>query len=211
MLTLYFTNTNTLRDADMARALDTFPIDMRNKIVAYQAVQEQKLRVCGKLLLGKLLSGLGAFSLQDIQYNNWGRPFVSGHIDFNLSHSGDIAICAATNKGKVGVDIEHVKQADITLFKGYFTSNEWRIIETSEYKLWGFYKMWARKEALMKAVGKGVFMQPGDVDVAFDEVHCENRMYYVKDIFVLPGYAAAIACDAPIGQMDMKELAASHF
>ncbi|WP_179319621.1 4'-phosphopantetheinyl transferase family protein [Winogradskyella helgolandensis] len=76
---------------------------------------------------------------------------------FNVSHAGDYAIIAIGNC-ELGVDIEyidkHFNYADI--LPTVFSSEELSFVEMSNFKRQTFYKLWTRKEAIVKATGKGI-------------------------------------------------------
>jgi len=86
------------------------------------------------------------------------KPFVIDNtgIYFNLSHSGDW-ILLAIGKSEVGVDTELIKRdfeySDIV--EGYFSKDEINFINTGK-SAEGFYLLWTRKEALIKATGQGL-------------------------------------------------------
>jgi 4'-phosphopantetheinyl transferase len=92
-----------------------------------------------------------------------GKPELSdtrgGSIHFNLSHSGDVMLCAIADR-KVGVDVETMKHHDdmerVALH--FFSSDE----SQTFFDLSGgdrakfFYRTWVRKEAFLKATGEGL-------------------------------------------------------
>ncbi|MGI4804011.1 MAG: 4'-phosphopantetheinyl transferase family protein [Janthinobacterium lividum] len=79
------------------------------------------------------------------------------NIHFNVSHSGDwILIALSTNP--IGVDLEQIN-ASFTyqnLLDFSFSLKEKSYIQTSKVPVESFYKLWTRKEALLKATGKGL-------------------------------------------------------
>ena len=86
-----------------------------------------------------------------------GKPCFPGAEDrqFNLSHSGSMAVCALSGK-VVGVDIQVVKEWRPALF-GRVCSPE----EREWLKCWGdvnrgFALLWALKECRVKYEGKGI-------------------------------------------------------
>src|SRR6266545_3985944 len=109
-------------------------------------------------------------------YNQFGKPFLapefSSHLlDFNLSHSGCMALYAFTRNIEIGVDVEYVRSdfAYEEIAKRFFSVNEVAILRTvpTKKKLEAFYNCWTRKEAYIKAHGKGLSLPLASFDVSF--------------------------------------------
>jgi 4'-phosphopantetheinyl transferase len=104
--------------------------------------------------------------------NAFGKPHILGHplLNFSLSHSGDQAALAIREGSPVGIDIEHVRaleHRDIAL--RYFRANEAAWIErrpTEEEQRRAFFQTWTLKEAMAKAVGKGMSLSFSDFEVS---------------------------------------------
>lgn len=91
-----------------------------------------------------------------------GKPFLPEYPNcyFNLSHSGDQLAIAVTDYGPVGIDVEQWKQKSnfFALVKRCFAETEqsyWLALPESE-KTKEFYRFWTRKEAFVKATGRGI-------------------------------------------------------
>jgi len=156
MIAVYYTRITNIWDADMQyKKLYQLPDCLIERISKYNEPRDKQLRICGKLLLRQLLDKYNANSkLEDIQYDQYNRPFIPNTIDFNISHSGDYVICAAITKGRIGVDIEQILPVNIDLYQDYFTKKEWDLISSSKYSNDVFYDLWTKKEALIKTIGK---------------------------------------------------------
>ena len=146
-------------------------------------------------------------------YNQYGKPslapeFSSTLLNFNLSHSGSVALYAIARNMEIGVDIEHVRSDfeydDIA--KRFFSVNEAAILRTipAEQKREAFYHCWTRKEAYIKAHGKGLSLPLDSFDVSFgpgeppmllvtqDEPQ-ERSLWTLMDLKPGPGYVGAVA------------------
>jgi 4'-phosphopantetheinyl transferase len=109
-------------------------------------------------------------------YNQYGKPFLAPEfssylLNFNLSRSGSMALYAITRKMDIGVDVERVR-SDFEyeeIAKRFFSVNEVSILRTipTEKKLEAFYNCWTRKEAYIKAHGKGLSLPLNSFDVSF--------------------------------------------
>lgn len=104
----------------------------------------------------------------DYKKGEQGKPFLSGsdseHLQFNLSHTQDLAILAVTRKTEVGIDIEYNDRK--TDWKGickrFFTIPEqdslFALSDTQQEM--AFFDLWTRKEAYMKVLGTGLSLSP---------------------------------------------------
>ncbi|MEZ4805622.1 MAG: 4'-phosphopantetheinyl transferase superfamily protein [Bacteroidia bacterium] len=111
-----------------------------------------------KIILGKFLNK----NPEDIEFyfEQHLKPRVKtqhSNLHFNVTHSADRIIIAISSK-PIGVDIEHVDEEfgfdqilDVT-----FSDNELDYIQNSNNKSEAFYLLWTRKEAFLKATGKGI-------------------------------------------------------
>ena len=104
-----------------------------------------------------------------------GKPVLSPgmrrlDVEFSLSHSADIGCIAVSAVGPIGVDIEVRRHAadDRELLSSILSAQESRVIEpllrsnppdASAVLL----RCWTMKEAVMKASGDGLYVEPTDV------------------------------------------------
>ena len=108
-------------------------------------------------VLGRYL-GAGAAALE-IETGEHGKPFVAGaEIQFNLSHSGDLAVCAFTRGRRIGADVECIRPVEeIDAIVGrFFTAGEAHKIRSAAVRERAFFECWTRKEAYIKGVGGGL-------------------------------------------------------
>lgn len=92
----------------------------------------------------------------------FGKPFLPDHpeISFNMSHSGDILAIAISSLCRLGIDVEYYKTRNTWegLVKKCFAPEEadyWHSLDNAE-RSHVFYQFWVKKEAFVKAVGKGI-------------------------------------------------------
>jgi len=148
-------------------------------------------------------------------YNDYGKPSLAGEqsLRFNMSHSHEVALLAVTRDAAVGVDVEHVRAnfASEDIAKRFFSRLE---VETfcslpEEEKVRAFFRCWARKEAYIKAIGKGLSepLDGFDVTLAPDEPAAllrageDDRLKWsLSDIDVGADYASALVVEGvPLG------------
>jgi 4'-phosphopantetheinyl transferase len=114
----------------------------------------------------------------DYQVNK--KPYLSSHpwLHFNVSHSEDYAVIAISRE-KVGIDIEF-KSDDFDhgiISSDIFENKELTFIKNASNKSNAFYTLWTRKEALVKALGKGI-------DENFKYIPCLEGQYNLESDLV---------------------------
>jgi 4'-phosphopantetheinyl transferase len=136
-----------------------------------------------------------------------GKPELDGSpLCVSLAHSGQVAIVAVAEEREVGVDIERLRAGteSWSLVSHALTQAERARLEAlprsrrSEAFLW----MWAGKEALLKAVGIGLGLDPALIELDGAEVVATPPALGAPDDWTLvevplPGYAAALALKGP--------------
>ena len=104
-----------------------------------------------------------------------GRPGLAGdpRIDFNVSHTGDVALIGVTDGGRVGVDVE---RADRTInvdgiSRKFLTDNERALLAPmdADAARRTVLTLWTCKEAMSKATGDGLSAPFARIDVDLHE------------------------------------------
>jgi 4'-phosphopantetheinyl transferase len=91
-----------------------------------------------------------------------GKPILrdSSQIDFNASHSGQMALYAFTVGCELGIDVERLRKLDDaeSIAARFFSTAEASelLSLTPEQRGPAFFRCWTRKEAYVKAVGDGL-------------------------------------------------------
>ena len=135
----------------------------------------------------------GLSSLPKIARLEQGKPYFPGREDlhFNLSHSGDLALCAL-DSAPVGVDVQIVKQWRPSLPKRVGSPAELAWLERQS-ELWpAFARLWTLKEARAKQSGQGLTTSIPDIRVplpAESPVRLDDLWFRT---WTGPGWAAAV-------------------
>jgi 4'-phosphopantetheinyl transferase len=103
----------------------------------------------------------------------FGKPRLAGEsrLRFNLAHSEDLAVMAFTTIGEVGIDLEAVTQTEIpieSIATAFFTPEEAALVRqqrTMDAQARTFFRLWTRKEAVLKAAGYGLSSPLDSIDV----------------------------------------------
>ncbi|MFJ5231378.1 4'-phosphopantetheinyl transferase family protein [Kitasatospora sp. NPDC088391] len=134
-----------------------------------------------------------------------GKPALTGpHTgpEVNLSHSADLALVALSPTRPVGVDLQRVlpDRLSVALAARYFPPEEAaavRDLPDPATRAAHFARLWARKEALVKAHGgrltQGLRIPLQHAPAPTDPADTWSRHYRVHDLPAPPGYHAALA------------------
>ena len=130
------------------------------------------------------------------EYGPNGKPVFPGSdhaLHFNFSHSGNLALCAISDEQAVGVDIEKIcfiaEAAPIAL---RCFSREEQIeydCATLEEKQRMFYRIWTRKEAVLKWNGRGI----GNMEETLSQETAFTGFF--QELVPAPGYIGCLAIE----------------
>jgi len=105
-------------------------------------------------------------------YSPYGKPSLPNDpsVSFNVSHSGDWAICALALNRCIGVDIELIRRdlAEESIAERFFSPREVADLRSlpAEQQPPAFFRCWTRKEAFVKARGEGLSLPLDRFDVS---------------------------------------------
>ncbi|MBI3234374.1 MAG: 4'-phosphopantetheinyl transferase superfamily protein [Bacteroidetes bacterium] len=176
--------------------MSQIPADMQGKVRKYKRWQDAQSSLLGKNLLIKGLKKYGFHKsvLHDIRYTPYMRPYFPNNINFNISHSGNCVVCAISSDFELGIDVEEIRPIVIRDFDSQFNENEMSNIYGSDDKLFAFYDLWTKKEAVIKADGRGMSVPLKSVVLDnFSQVMLKDRKWHVKQIDLNSLYCINIA------------------
>ena len=152
-------------------------------------------------------------------YNAYGKPILveepeDGPIQFNVTHSQDLALYAFTSGGDIGIDLEKIttKVKDYEqIARRFFSAAEVQelLAVPLEQRQEAFLTCWTRKEAYVKARGLGLSLVLSDFDVSLTpgtparllstrEKGQEASAWALHALAPDPGYIAALAVPSSI-------------
>jgi 4'-phosphopantetheinyl transferase len=128
-------------------------------------------------VLRQVLAGYLRKSPERIEFksNEFGKPFLAEpagnrEVFFNMSNSKEVVVVAVTTERVVGVDVEHLRPIDqiSSIASHYFSPNELALLNlaSSSQRNHVFCACWTRKEAYIKAVGKGLSIPLNSFDTS---------------------------------------------
>lgn len=188
--------------------------DEKSRAARYHRDIDRKYFITARAVLRQLL---GSYLKKDpetliFSYSEKEKPSVGGAesdsgIEFNLSHSGDLALLAFARSREIGVDVEQIRRDFDTakIAARFFSEAEQKQLAAlpDNQRSDAFFLCWTRKEAYIKATGKGLSLplHQFDVSLAPKEQNAllatrpdplERAKWTMRDINVPAEYAAAI-------------------
>jgi 4'-phosphopantetheinyl transferase len=180
-------------------------------------VQRDRIRyVAGRGALRELLARHLDERPADIQfgYTPRGKPFLTGRsaqsgVHFNLAHCEDLAVVAVSRRPHVGIDLERIRPVDGALEMAPFFCSareraEFESVPLLEREI-AFFRIWTRKEALLKATGQGIGDALEQVEVTFqpdqparlltipEDLARMSAQWCLRELTPAPGFVAALA------------------
>jgi 4'-phosphopantetheinyl transferase len=142
-------------------------------------------------------------------------------IDFNISHSGAVALLAFARGRALGVDVEQIRndRDAEAIARRFFSEREQRELAgfNASETLRGFFRCWTRKEAFIKARGEGLSIPLSDFDVSIKPLDenallatrpdpSEAARWSLRDVPGGEGYEAALCVEDPSRAWSLKLL-----
>lgn len=191
--------------------------DERQRAARFARERDRRRFIAARALLRQLLAtrlGTAAESIE-LVYNAYGKPALARSggapdLRFNLSHCGDMAVFGFAEAREVGIDIEAVRaldDADAMAARAFSKSEyrAYRALPERERPL-GFFYCWTRKEAFVKACGRGLSQPLDGFDVSLTpgqparilRVGCtpgERCGWTLRSLFPAPGFIGAVVVE----------------
>ena len=173
------------------------------------------------LLLKAVLKKEYGISDFETETNEFGKPFIKGSEDirFNLSHSGDVAVCTVSDTD-VGIDIENVSAPHDTMAVAnkFFSRNEYAAMMLSPNPNEAFCRLWTLRESYVKMRGKGFAIGLSTMRCDFHRGVCsmyENHILqedaFFREIKDIRGYRVSVCtkgeCEHSVEEIKISDIA----
>jgi 4'-phosphopantetheinyl transferase len=129
----------------------------------FKFAEHQNRFIAARGFLRQIISYYLKISNREIvfQYSDRGKPIIqNNNLQFNVSHSQDLALYAFTNKHLIGIDLEYLRSnvECAKIAQRFFTSTESQLINSlpKDKQHQTFFHFWTVKEAYLKATGEGL-------------------------------------------------------
>jgi len=155
----------------------TLSTDERTKADRFRFPKDRSQFIVSRGALRAILSRYLNISSHILRfdYNPYGKPSLTvaqggNTLRFNLSHSRGMALIAITKNRDIGVDLEGINQnfSCLEIAEKFFSPLENSVLRSlpEHLQATAFFTCWTRKEAYIKAVGKGLSIPLNQFDVS---------------------------------------------
>lgn len=166
----YKYNIREFSDKEYCKWYSLMSVEKQHRVDRFRFEDDKKRTVAGEMLARKAISDWCNVAVEDVNfdYKEYGKPCaVDLNVEFNVSHSGDIVVCAIDNF-PIGIDIEKIRPIDLNVAKRICTDDELLYLfghipterdfkYTTDMKiLTRFFEIWTKKEAYSKWIGIGI-------------------------------------------------------
>lgn len=180
---------------------------------SFLEMEKASFRLC-RGFLRVLLGRFGGMAPEAIRFVKGKRgklhldaSFRRTGIEFNLSHSGDVALVALSRERRLGVDVEQTRPSVALdeIRQRLFSPVEQEEIGAlpEAARIDGFFACWTRKEAAIKALGGSIAELAAEVVVTahprepaqlrrMPSTESSADLWQLQDLPVGEGYAAAL-------------------
>ena len=193
---LFFSFTPNLAESDAAQTALSDAEQLRADLFK-QRIDRNRYVVGRTILRCRIATILGCGPKEGALALDRGRPFLEGtqsqKIEFNLSHSGECVVVAFSNDRPLGIDVEvHRDFPDMQgVAKRIMTNAEYEEFAElpSRERVSRFFRIWVRKEAIMKCLGAGFSIDPRRIEVGhspnpFLEAEFNGERFHLRSIDV---------------------------
>lgn len=204
---------------------DAWPVlshDERDRAHRFHFEIHRRSFVVSHAATRRILAGYANISAESVAFTTgeFGKPSLANapSLEFNLSHSGDLALLAVSGSGDVGVDVEqwNAEIDHLNLAEHFFSEGERAALRglahADDQVVAGFFAAWSRKEAYLKASGHGitrglhhfdVSLVPGEPArlIADQMDDAATERWVMCELPAGDGYSAALVAAAPVDQV----------
>ncbi|HZV33791.1 MAG TPA: 4'-phosphopantetheinyl transferase superfamily protein [Verrucomicrobiae bacterium] len=154
-------------------------------------------------------------------YAHHGKPALADlagtdELHFNLAHSEELAVFAMSRIRGIGIDVEKQRPIDDaeSIAERFFSAHESRQLKSlpAQKKQDGFFNLWTRKEAWLKATGEGLGEMLNQIEVSlrpdeparllsiFNDTKAATE-WSLRELIPANGFVGALAIPATDFQM----------
>lgn len=204
------------------RLVDTLADDEHARAARFVFVRDRRRYEVATGLLRLTLGALTGSDPADLSFDRgqWGKPSLRGGPSFNLSHSGEWWMLGVARAGQLGVDVEvHRPLGDLdalTVRTFHAAEAAGVLAAQGDERRRAFFRVWTRKEAFVKALGRGLGYALDSFVVSVDPAPARLLVelppsaaapvdaWQMASVEWDPELAAAVAWDRPGGRVEWQ-------
>ena len=206
------------------RFLSVLSPDELERVHRIRLLTQKQRTIAARGALRHILAQYLKMAANDIQlaYNEHQKPYLAmaaqQFLHFNLTHSKDQALLAVTRNYPIGIDIEKIESKfNLDIAKRYFSTTENQALAQlpAQEQVLAFFRLWSRKEAMVKAIGMGLSLPLSSFSVSpHDEtemITIGTQRWSLMPIPLYQDFAAAVATSQTVKTISYWRLDADGF
>jgi 4'-phosphopantetheinyl transferase len=206
VMKLLYASINDVSDKDIEPFTKLLPVFMQAYIKRFSNESDRKHRLLARLMLRRCIIHTTG---NDMLLHAWqtdvnNKPFIPQWHQFNISHSGEFVVFIYDDQA-IGVDIEKREDIDYASLSDYFHPEEKSQLIHSRDKKNTFYTIWAKKEALLKAVGIGISNVMAEFNCLEKSIIYENQTWFFYPVEISTEYTCYICTDKIIFKQELMK------
>jgi 4'-phosphopantetheinyl transferase len=195
--------------------------DERDRANRFRFEQDKTRFIVSRGILRDILSRYLQLEPAEVQfaYGVYGKPMLAPSLkptglEFNLSHSGEMALYAIAHQKQVGVDLEQLRVINNLeqLARQCLSPRELQAFLRLEpaQRQTSFFYYWTGKEAYLKALGQGLRIPLEQIEIPLDtskptqvlseKAACQSHDWYLQTVPSSKGYIAALVVEGQAWQ-----------
>ncbi|MFC1679018.1 4'-phosphopantetheinyl transferase family protein [Elusimicrobiota bacterium] len=200
-LRIYSSHSDRAVSSDLEHEyLAMMPPKIHAAILRYVRWQDRQAALFGKLLLLRALrtklNDTWPQGLESLDLTPYGKPFIRGGPEFNISHSGGMVVLAMVQAGKVGIDIEEVRAVDTADFSRHLPEiahldGKRNCDDINNI----FFDCWTQKEAVLKGHGAGLSVPMEQVVIRGSTALLHGTRWHTRKLLISEAYCCHVATD----------------
>lgn len=197
--------------------------DEKERAARFHFARDRRRYVAGRGTLRALLGAYLSLPAGEVrlQYGAQGKPALAAEhgstLQFNVAHSHELALLAFTRGRALGVDVEYARPLPemLSIASRFFSAQEVAALratpEAAQRK--SFFRIWSRKEAFIKATGKGLsqpleafnVMAADGRPLTTVELEGEKSCWRLWDLAAGEAYGAALVVWVDAGCVTLRQ------
>jgi 4'-phosphopantetheinyl transferase len=178
---LWYVRTSEVRGDDILAASEALLApEERERLRGFRFDQHRHEYLVTRALCRTVLSTYVGLSPRELRFrrNAYGRPQLdlAGDLQFNLSNTVAMVVCAVDRGRQIGVDVEPLSRADeiLEIAASVYTPSERERLDRLEHdsRREDAVRLWTLKEAYMKARGMGMAIAPESIQIQIESPRC---------------------------------------
>ena len=176
---------------------ETVKEEQRKKALFYKNELDQVRSLLSSFLLNRL-------SKENIKKGETGKPYLENGPYFNISHADQYVVMAVSKK-EIGIDIEGIKEKDMTILSRIFNEAEAKMLKDHA----DFYFLWCAKESLIKCMGSSINKIKEVPSLPLNGLKTYKSKDYQVKTFIYDKHVISITRESNIDFLIKKEIVKS--